>query len=275
MPEVPSLFEGHNIRKVWFEDEWWFAVVDVIHALTESTNPQVYWRRLKMRLREEGADIVESLHALKVLSAADGKYYAIDCAYLYDIIHIIRLISSISRRERKNMPDEAGVYAIENTLTGECYIGSSFNIPQRWLQHRAHLQKGDHTSSSFQEAWNHDGSDTFKWSVLEYVPNVTELESVEQRYIDSHRPVYNSHSEVTNILSLGPIDSKKTQRFVAYLLESTYLVDNPLIKQLIIGVRYGLISPGPTFHLLSQVTTRAIKTWEDLEVFLIQQSEVA
>ena len=274
MPETPALFEGRNIRKVWFEDEWWFAVVDVVEILSESSDPQAYWRRLKQRLREEGADIIDRLCALKV-HTKDDKLRHIDCVRLYDVIHVVRLLSSMSRRERRLVSEESGVYIIENIRTNDCYIGSSANMPMRWIQHRADLQRGAHSSSSLQEAWNRDGIDAFTWVVLEYIPDVTMLESVEQHYIDSRQPAYNNRTDATNPFSLSPIDSKKTHRFMAYLLESTYSMDNPLVKQLIIGIRYGLITPGPIFHLLSQVTTRAIKTWEDLEAFLMQQSEVA
>ena len=52
MAESLALFEGRNIRKVWFEDEWRFAIVDVIAAITESPNAQGYWRKLKHDLRE-------------------------------------------------------------------------------------------------------------------------------------------------------------------------------------------------------------------------------
>lgn len=272
MPEVPMLFEGRSIRKVWFEDEWWFAVVDVVAVLTESANPQGYWRRLKQRLKEEGASIIKNLRALKV-QASDGKYYAIDSARLYDIIDIARLLFSVGRRERQNLPEEAGVYAIENTLTGERYIGSSLNIPQRWLQHRADLQKGSHSSSFLQEAWNRDGADAFTWIVLEYTKDIAELESIEQCYIDSWQPAYNRRSEAINMLSLKPVDSDKMHKFTAFLLESAYSLDNPIIKALIRGIRYGLIFPGPKFQLFSQIANGTIGTWEDLESFL-QQSEV-
>lgn len=41
------LFQEKQIRRVWHHEEWWFAVVDIIEALTESRNPAVYWRVLK------------------------------------------------------------------------------------------------------------------------------------------------------------------------------------------------------------------------------------
>ena len=55
MDEI-KLYENKQIRSVWDDEkeEWYFSVVDVVGVLTESENPQVYWRVLKKRLKEEG-----------------------------------------------------------------------------------------------------------------------------------------------------------------------------------------------------------------------------
>ena len=51
-----ALFKGKRIRRIIYQNEWWFSVVDVITVLTESDNPTVYWRVLKKRLKDEGAN---------------------------------------------------------------------------------------------------------------------------------------------------------------------------------------------------------------------------
>src|SRR5579875_3522004 len=96
MADTPALFEGRNIRKVWFQDEWWFAIVDVVAALTERDDKaaQVYWRKLKQRLREEGSQIVTDCHALRLQSRNDGKYYKIDCANTEIMLRIVQAIPS-------------------------------------------------------------------------------------------------------------------------------------------------------------------------------------
>ena len=55
MDEI-KLYENKQIRSVWDDEkeEWYFSVVDVVGVLTESENPQVYWRVFKKRLKEEG-----------------------------------------------------------------------------------------------------------------------------------------------------------------------------------------------------------------------------
>lgn len=51
-----QLFENQPIRTAWDEEneEWYFAIVDVVAVLTESVNPSSYWRKLKQRLKQEG-----------------------------------------------------------------------------------------------------------------------------------------------------------------------------------------------------------------------------
>ena len=69
-----QLFEDKKIRTVWDDEleEWYFSIVDVCEVLTESENPQVYWRVLKSRLKKEGNETVTNCNALK-LKATDGK----------------------------------------------------------------------------------------------------------------------------------------------------------------------------------------------------------
>ena len=70
-----AIFEGKQIRRHWDDksEKWYFSVVDVIAVLTDSANPQVYWRVIKKRLIDEGSnETVTKCNGLKMLSA-DGK----------------------------------------------------------------------------------------------------------------------------------------------------------------------------------------------------------
>lgn len=88
-----KLFESSQIRTAWDEEkeEWYFSIVDVIRALTDSHNPQTYWRVLKKRLKDEGNETVTNCNALK-MPAADGKMRLTDVA---DTTQLLRLIQSI------------------------------------------------------------------------------------------------------------------------------------------------------------------------------------
>lgn len=88
-----KLFESKHIRSIWDDgaQRWLFAVVDVVAALTDSQNPQVYWRVLKKRLLAEGNETVTNCNALK-MTAPDGKQRLTDVA---DTEQLLRLIQSI------------------------------------------------------------------------------------------------------------------------------------------------------------------------------------
>ncbi|HWC54487.1 MAG TPA: Bro-N domain-containing protein [Chitinophagaceae bacterium] len=88
-----KIFEEKKVRTVWDEDneKWYFSIVDVVAALTNSPNPQVYWRVLKKRLKDEGNETVTNCNALK-MEAPDGKMRMTDIA---DTEQLFRLIQSI------------------------------------------------------------------------------------------------------------------------------------------------------------------------------------
>ena len=91
--EAIKLFEERKVRTIWdnTHEKWYFSIVDVVAILTDSPNPQTYWRVLKKRLKEEGNETVTNCNALK-LEAADGKMRLTDVA---DTEQLFRLIQSI------------------------------------------------------------------------------------------------------------------------------------------------------------------------------------
>jgi len=88
-----KIFEDSTIRTIWDSDneKWYISIVDVISVLTESIDPQAYWRKLKQRLKAEGNQTVTNCHGLKML-APDNKMRMTDVA---DTEQLFRLIQSI------------------------------------------------------------------------------------------------------------------------------------------------------------------------------------
>jgi hypothetical protein len=74
-----KLFNQKQVRCNWDseQEKWYFSIVDVVGVLTESENPNNYWKVLKNRLKKEGSELVTSCNQLKMVSA-DGKYYKTD-----------------------------------------------------------------------------------------------------------------------------------------------------------------------------------------------------
>ena len=122
MDEI-KLYENKQIRSVWDDEkeEWYFSVVDVVGVLTESQNPQVYWRVLKKRLKEEGNESVTNCNALK-MKAADGKMRLTDVADMQGIFRIIQSIPSPRAEPFKLWLAEVGKERIDEIIDPELTI---------------------------------------------------------------------------------------------------------------------------------------------------------
>lgn len=94
--EELEFFFDDNVRKVWHkqEEEWYFSVVDVVAVLTDSPNPNNYWKVLKNRLNKEGNQSVTNCNQLKMKSPKDGKMYKTDAVNTEQLLRIIQSIPS-------------------------------------------------------------------------------------------------------------------------------------------------------------------------------------
>ena len=96
---IIKLFEGREIRSVWDseKEDYYFSVIDVIYALTNSKNPRNYWNMLKKRMTvEEKSELYTKCVQLKLKSNKDGKNYLTDTL---DTEGIFRLIESIPSKK--------------------------------------------------------------------------------------------------------------------------------------------------------------------------------
>ena len=130
-----AIFQGKQIRRVWDEkqEKWYFSVVDVVAALSESKNPAVYWRVLKKRLLEEGGNqTVTKCNGFK-LPAADGKIRLTDMADTETMFRIIQSIPSPNAEPFKLWLAQVGYERVEESVDPELAI-------QRAMQ--SYLKKG-------------------------------------------------------------------------------------------------------------------------------------
>ena len=118
-----QLFEDKRIRTAWDEEkeEWYFSIVDVVAVLTDSPNPQTYWRVLKKRLKDEGNETVTNCNGLK-MTAADGKKRMTDVADTQQLLRIIQSIPSPKAEPFKLWLAEVGRERIEETIDPELTI---------------------------------------------------------------------------------------------------------------------------------------------------------
>jgi DNA-damage-inducible protein D len=136
------LFQENTIRRIWHNEAWWFAVVDVIAVLTESTNPGVYWRVMKKRLSEEGAnESVTNCNSFK-FAAADGKMRSVDCANTQTLLRLIMSIPSPKAEPFKQWLAQVGQERMEEIENPEIAIERARDIykakgySDKWIDSR-------------------------------------------------------------------------------------------------------------------------------------------
>lgn len=157
-----ALFEGKKIRKIFFEDAWWFSVVDVVGVLTESADAGAYWRKLKQRLIDEGSEVVTFCHGLK-LEAPDGKMRETDCSNTEGLFRIIQSIPSPKAEPFKQWLAKVGyerVQEIEDPELGirrmrELYRQKGYS--EQWIEERL---RGIVIREDLTNEWDHRGADT-------------------------------------------------------------------------------------------------------------------
>ena len=138
-----QLFEDKRIRMAWDEerDEWLLAIVDVIAVLTESPNPQTYWRVMKKRLKDEGNETVTNCNGLK-MTAADGKKRLTDVANAEQILRLIQSIPSPKAEPFKLWLAAVGRERIDETIDPELTIDRALDTYLRkgytreWINQR-------------------------------------------------------------------------------------------------------------------------------------------
>lgn len=119
-----KIFEGNKIRSIWDneKEEWYFSVVDIIGVLTESENPNNYWKVLKKRLKDEGSELVTNCNQLKMKSPKDGKLYKTDVADMQGIFRIIQSVPSPKAEPFKMWLAEVGKERIYEIIDPELTI---------------------------------------------------------------------------------------------------------------------------------------------------------
>jgi len=164
------VFQSKDIRRKWHEEEWFYSVVDVCGALTNSNNPRDYWYRIKKRVSdEEKAELSTICRQLK-LSASDGKKYNTDCANSEGIFRIIQSIPSPKAEPFKRWLAKVGkerLDEIENpelaqTRMKEIYEQKGY--PKDWIDKRI---RGIAIRQNLTDEWQERGiKDELDYAIL-------------------------------------------------------------------------------------------------------------
>ena len=118
-----KLFGDDKIRAIWDDEQekWYFSVVDVVAVLTNSPNPQTYWRVHKKRLKDEGNETVTNCNGLK-MRAADGKMRLTDVADTEQLLRIIQSVPSPKAEPFKTWLAKVGAERLDQMQDPELSI---------------------------------------------------------------------------------------------------------------------------------------------------------
>lgn len=137
-----ALFQEKTIRRVWYQDRWYFSVIDVIAVLTDSDRPRKYWSDLKTKLIHEGyIEVSEKIGHLKML-APDGKMRVTDAADTATLLRIIQSIPSPKAEPFKRWLAEVGTQRIEEIDNPELAMErmrqtlEAKGYPKDWIEMR-------------------------------------------------------------------------------------------------------------------------------------------
>ncbi|MBU3968043.1 MAG: phage antirepressor protein [Euryarchaeota archaeon] len=156
------VFEGTRIRRVWHDDKWFFSVVDIVGALTDSVDAKDYWYRLKKRESESsGIELSTFCRQLKMLSS-DGKKYETDCANTESMLRIIQSIPSKKAEPFKRWLAKVGyerIQEIENPELAQDRAKEYYELkgyPEDWIEKRL---RGIAIRQELTDEWEERGID--------------------------------------------------------------------------------------------------------------------
>jgi len=136
------VFEGKQIRRMWYDEQWYFSVVDVVEVLADSVNPRDYWFKMKIRVKSEDKLELSTICRQLKLKASDGKMRETDCANTESLFRIIQSISSPKAEPFKRWLAKVGyerVREIENPELAQERAKEYYELkgyPKDWIDKR-------------------------------------------------------------------------------------------------------------------------------------------
>ena len=157
-----KLFESKKIRTHWdeAEEKWYFSVIDVVEALTESVNPRDYWFKMKKRVNlEDGIELSTICRQLKLL-APDGKMRQTDCADVQSLFRIVQSIPSPKAEPFKQWLAKVGYERIQEIQDPSQGLDRArenwkrLGRSEKWIQQR---MTGQETRNKLTDYWKDAG----------------------------------------------------------------------------------------------------------------------
>jgi len=157
-----AIFENKEIRRHWNNEkgEWYFSVIDIIEALTQTDRPRKYWDDLKRKLKDEGSELSEKIGQLK-MTAEDGKNRETDVVDTETVLRLIQSIPSPKAEPFKLWLARVGYERLEETADPEIGINRALKTylqkgySQNWINQRL---KSIEIRKSLTDEWENRGA---------------------------------------------------------------------------------------------------------------------
>ena len=168
---ISNLFEGTEIRSIWNaeKEEYFFSVVDVISALTDSKIPRNYWSDLKRKLIEEGSELHENIVQLK-MKAKDGRFRETDTLDTKGILRLIESVPSSKAEPFKLWLASLGKERIDEVFNPEIAVNRAIDYyrnkgySDKWIEARL---KGILDRKKLTDIWKENGiKENYEYAVL-------------------------------------------------------------------------------------------------------------
>ncbi|MEI6396926.1 MAG: Bro-N domain-containing protein [Candidatus Taylorbacteria bacterium] len=155
------LFRGSGIRKTIYKGEWWFSVVDVIKAATGSENPNDYWYRMKVRVKDDEKIELSTICRQLKLESSDGKMYETDCSNTEGMFRIVQSIPSPKVESLKRWLARTGYERIQEIEDPELAtkrtraLYKAKGYPDAWIEKR---MRGIAIREELTDEWKNRGA---------------------------------------------------------------------------------------------------------------------
>lgn len=156
-----KLFEEKTVRSHYDANTevWYFSIIDIVEILTESKDPNAYWRKLKQRLKAEGNETVTNLHGLK-MQASDGKMRLTDMGNVEQIFRLIQSIPSPKAEPFKQWLAKVGYERMQEIQDPSLSMDRArenwqkMGRSEKWIQQR---MTGQETRNKLTDYWQQSG----------------------------------------------------------------------------------------------------------------------
>ena len=230
------LFEQPKIRKIWYNEQWYFSVIDIIAVLTEQSSYQIarkYWNKLAERLKKEGSQLSERIGQLKMI-AEDGRMRETDVANTETLLRLIQSVPSPKAEPLKLWLAKVGTERIAEIQDPSLGVNRMRELwkkhgrSEKWIQQR---MTGQETRNKLTDYWkDHDVKEGDEFAILTNIIHQewADLSVSEHKDLKHLRKTHNLRDHMNEAELILTALAELSTRQIAETVKAEGLVENKL-----------------------------------------------